>query len=373
MLPRAYVYAYPPPVQSPSSSFLKRSHSMPTIATSMQSTFAIPPLSVPRSESFAAMQRTDVEWRFVNQTSTSFQNTHHQESLVWPVYSDVRTLGGGWGGMPPAVPGERIQNEYFGRYPVGEYQEATPGEQVKKECFGQYCVHSDSTGHIRYGGNLPGEVPGVEVADPLEDATEDREERECIEEYPLHPDSPPQMIGSSPPPAPIASTSPTNSATSSSSSKDTSTPVRSSPTTRDEVLASLAKKRYVCTWEGCEKTFSTSGHLSRHNRIHLNLRPYVCPMNGCGMAFTRQDNMRQHQKTHSGKRSSHKNYKTRASNIKRKRPLGSPPPPPTPTPSTTTLFPARPFQYIAPEARRCDNQEVNNMYASSSGYYWKNP
>lgn len=34
------------------------------------------------------------------------------------------------------------------------------------------------------------------------------------------------------------------------------------------------KARYVCSHPGCGKTFSTSGHVSRHERIHQNIRPF---------------------------------------------------------------------------------------------------
>ncbi|KAI9206013.1 uncharacterized protein BJ171DRAFT_422371, partial [Polychytrium aggregatum] len=52
------------------------------------------------------------------------------------------------------------------------------------------------------------------------------------------------------------------------------------------------------TWAGCGKSFSTSGHLSRHTRIHLNIKPFCCPFPDCSSRFSRQDNMRQHYKIH---------------------------------------------------------------------------
>ncbi|KAI8905282.1 hypothetical protein DFJ77DRAFT_544264 [Powellomyces hirtus] len=52
-------------------------------------------------------------------------------------------------------------------------------------------------------------------------------------------------------------------------------------------------KRYQCTMGSCQGTFSTSSHLSRHNRIHLDLRPFRCDKDGCDKVFTRRDNMRQ--------------------------------------------------------------------------------
>lgn len=57
-------------------------------------------------------------------------------------------------------------------------------------------------------------------------------------------------------------------------------------------------KRYSCTWEYCGKTFSTSGHLARHNRIHLDIRPFKCTYPECTSHFSRQDNMRAHLKIH---------------------------------------------------------------------------
>lgn len=58
------------------------------------------------------------------------------------------------------------------------------------------------------------------------------------------------------------------------------------------------KKRYPCTHPGCGKTFSTSGHAARHNRIHTGSKPYRCTFPGCNASFSRQDNSLQHYRTH---------------------------------------------------------------------------
>ncbi|PWN94184.1 hypothetical protein FA10DRAFT_223554, partial [Acaromyces ingoldii] len=58
------------------------------------------------------------------------------------------------------------------------------------------------------------------------------------------------------------------------------------------------KKRYPCAYEGCEKTFSTSGHAARHHRIHTGQKPFHCTFPGCKAVFSRQDNSLQHYRTH---------------------------------------------------------------------------
>ncbi|OUM59136.1 hypothetical protein PIROE2DRAFT_29316, partial [Piromyces sp. E2] len=58
-------------------------------------------------------------------------------------------------------------------------------------------------------------------------------------------------------------------------------------------------RRFYCAKEGCNKSFTTSGHVTRHIRTcHLALRPFHCKYPGCKSRFGRQDNLRQHYKVH---------------------------------------------------------------------------
>ncbi|KAL1874401.1 hypothetical protein VTK73DRAFT_374 [Phialemonium thermophilum] len=60
-------------------------------------------------------------------------------------------------------------------------------------------------------------------------------------------------------------------------------------------------KRYPCRYReshGCEKTFTTSGHASRHSKIHTAEKAVPCTFQGCTKKFTRADNMKQHLETH---------------------------------------------------------------------------
>lgn len=57
------------------------------------------------------------------------------------------------------------------------------------------------------------------------------------------------------------------------------------------------ERKYQC--KTCGRKFKTSGHVSRHSRIHTGERKHVCPFPGCGARFARHDNCMQHYKTHS--------------------------------------------------------------------------
>jgi uncharacterized Zn-finger protein len=66
------------------------------------------------------------------------------------------------------------------------------------------------------------------------------------------------------------------------------------------------QKRYPCRFRdnmGCEKTFTTSGHASRHSKIHTAEKGVSCSWSGCQKKFTRADNMKQHLETHTKDRS----------------------------------------------------------------------
>jgi hypothetical protein len=65
-------------------------------------------------------------------------------------------------------------------------------------------------------------------------------------------------------------------------------------------------KRYPCRYKdshGCDKTFTTSGHASRHSKIHTAEKAVGCSFAGCMKKFTRADNMKQHLETHFKERS----------------------------------------------------------------------
>ncbi|KAI9488482.1 hypothetical protein BDB00DRAFT_982325 [Zychaea mexicana] len=78
--------------------------------------------------------------------------------------------------------------------------------------------------------------------------------------------------------------------------------------------SSTGRRKYHCTEPGCNKSFTTSGHLARHNRIHTGEKNFHCLYPGCPSRFSRQDNMMQHYRTHLSPKSRRNHQLTR--NIK---------------------------------------------------------
>ncbi|XP_047960894.1 zinc finger transcription factor YY1-like [Salvia hispanica] len=58
------------------------------------------------------------------------------------------------------------------------------------------------------------------------------------------------------------------------------------------------ERQYVCHYENCGKKFLDSSKLKRHFLIHTGERDFVCPHEGCGKAFSLDFNLRSHMKTH---------------------------------------------------------------------------
>lgn len=87
-----------------------------------------------------------------------------------------------------------------------------------------------------------------------------------------------------------------------SSFSDATGPIRYSDDSAPAATApERAPKRYPCRYRdthNCDKTFTTSGHASRHSKIHTAEKGVPCTHPGCTKKFTRADNMKQHLETH---------------------------------------------------------------------------
>ncbi|KAH9965969.1 hypothetical protein BC827DRAFT_1181288 [Russula dissimulans] len=68
------------------------------------------------------------------------------------------------------------------------------------------------------------------------------------------------------------------------------------PHSSQVTVSTANKKKHVC--HICSKAFTTSGHLSRHTRIHTGERNHKCPFPGCDTRCSRQDNLQQHYRIH---------------------------------------------------------------------------
>ncbi|KAI8899295.1 hypothetical protein BC833DRAFT_506857, partial [Globomyces pollinis-pini] len=58
---------------------------------------------------------------------------------------------------------------------------------------------------------------------------------------------------------------------------------------------------FICEFPNCTRAFSTSGHLSRHIKIHTGDKPHECLISNCSKRFSRKDSMI-HVKIHTGDR-----------------------------------------------------------------------
>ncbi|EMR10430.1 hypothetical protein PNEG_01146 [Pneumocystis murina B123] len=55
------------------------------------------------------------------------------------------------------------------------------------------------------------------------------------------------------------------------------------------------EKPYICTYPNCEKKFAQKGNLRAHKLIHEGIRPYVCRLDNCTKTFTQLGNLKVHQ------------------------------------------------------------------------------
>ncbi|KAL3230008.1 Transcriptional regulator NRG1 [Nakaseomyces bracarensis] len=69
---------------------------------------------------------------------------------------------------------------------------------------------------------------------------------------------------------------------------------------RDNSQKIEQRRKHIC--QVCLTGFTTSGHLSRHLKIHTGEKSHVCPHEGCNQSFSRHDNCLQHYRTHQKKK-----------------------------------------------------------------------
>ncbi|XP_077380358.1 transcription factor Sp2 isoform X2 [Festucalex cinctus] len=68
----------------------------------------------------------------------------------------------------------------------------------------------------------------------------------------------------------------------------------------DKRPGDVGKRKHICHFPDCEKTFRKTSLLRAHVRLHTGERPFVCNWVFCGKRFTRSDELQRHARTHTG-------------------------------------------------------------------------
>jgi Zinc finger, C2H2 type len=66
------------------------------------------------------------------------------------------------------------------------------------------------------------------------------------------------------------------------------------------IMSHTDERSFKCTYEGCDSSFRTSGHLKVHERIHAGIKPYKC--DECDESFSSSSYLKTHKLIHTGEK-----------------------------------------------------------------------
>lgn len=63
----------------------------------------------------------------------------------------------------------------------------------------------------------------------------------------------------------------------------------------------LGERPFLCPYDGCNRSFTTSNIRKVHFRTHTGEKPYKCEIETCGRTFASATNYKNHSRIHTGK------------------------------------------------------------------------